>query len=164
MPRILVVDDDDDIRQWLASVLVAQGFDVGTQSRSGDLVRTLAMGFDDLVLLDYHMADKNGLMALREVKAAGISTPVVVMSADHNQQVAVECFRAGAADFIAKPIDPDYLRIIVNRVLSTGSVTLRNMSYRALGYAHHKDDCQYQKDGTTCTCGLKEVFEAIQDF
>ncbi|MFC1673076.1 response regulator [Pseudomonadota bacterium] len=164
MPNILIVDDDEDIRQWFSEVLTELGYSVTTAEGPQDLARTLALGHVDLVLIDYHMPTKNGLLAIREVKRAGITTPMVVITSDANQQVAVECFRAGAVDFIAKPMDQDYLAIVVERVLAAHAVNLKNMAYRALGYTKHKDSCHFYDDGHSCTCGLAEVFENIQEF
>jgi len=164
MPRLLIVDDDNDMREWLATVLKAKGYGVSEASRSDDVVRQLLTGDIDLALIDYHLPDRNGLSLLRDIRDKNMTMPVVMLTADSAQGVAVECFRNGAADFIAKPIDADYLSIVVARTLDNHAGTLKNMAYRALGYVQHKKTCAHFDDPLACTCGLKDLIENIQDF
>lgn len=164
MPRILLVDDDPDMRAWVSGVLENSGYSVDVLPSDEGVHRLLTLGVIDLALIDHHMPDKSGLSVLREIRAANISTPVVMLTADNSQQLAVECFRAGAADFIAKPIDPDYLNIVIERTLNAKSTNLRNTAYRGMGYMNHKPDCCFHSDTGTCDCGLKDIFEQIQDF
>ncbi|MBL4614153.1 MAG: response regulator [Magnetovibrio sp.] len=164
MPKILIVDDDEDIRQWLEAVLEGSGYVVTSMDHPEGVVRLLLTGDIDLALIDYHLPGKDGLSLLRDIRDKNMSLPVVVLTSEARQRVAVECFRNGAADFIAKPIDPDYLSIVVERALNNHAGTLKNMAYRALGYVHHKDTCSHFTDSQTCNCGLREVIENIQDF
>ncbi|MCR4376906.1 MAG: response regulator [Rhodospirillales bacterium] len=164
MPRILVADDDPDMREWIAAVLGEVNYKVDVLSDGEQVLPLLEMGVIDLALIDHHLPKKSGLSVVREVRAAKNTTPLVMLTADVSQQLAVECFRAGASDFIAKPIDPDYLKIVVARALGMGAKSLKNSAFRALGYTHHKPDCRFHKNGKTCDCGLKELFEDIQKF
>lgn len=164
MPRILLVDDDPDMRAWVSGVLENSGYSVDVLPGEEGVHRLLTLGVIDLALIDHHMPYKSGLSVLREIRAAKISTPVVMLTADNSQQLAVECFRAGAADFIAKPIDPDYLNIVIERTLNAKSTNLKNTAYRSMGYMNHKPDCSFHSDIGTCDCGLKDIFEQIQDF
>jgi len=164
MPKILIVDDDADMRNWIAKVLLDAEYGVETLSSATDAARLLGLGVIDMALIDHHMPGQSGLSLIRELRATGNSTPLVMLTADASQQLAVEGFRAGMTDFIAKPMDPDYLKIIVQRTLEHGAKTLKNAAFRALGYAHHKSNCSFHNDGKTCDCGLKELFQDIQDF
>lgn len=164
MPKILLVEDDADMRTWISDVLQAADYTVEALPDATDAMRLLGLGLFDLALIDHHMPGKSGLTLVRELRGARNSTPVVMLTADGSQQLAVEGFRAGVADFISKPIDPDYLTIVVARALARGSKTLKNAAYRALGYTQHKSQCSFHKDGETCDCGLRELFEDIQDF
>jgi len=164
MPHILVVDDDDDIRIWLETVLETKGYEVTGVASPKTVVRQLLGGDVDLVMIDYHMPEQDGLSLLRELHSMHITTPSIMLTFDASQGVAVECFRNGAVDFISKPIDPDYLGIIVERALSGYASSLKNMAYRTLGYVQHKEGCSYFENLQTCTCGLRSVIETIQDF
>jgi len=164
MPRILIVDDDSDMQTWLAMVLQAANYTVDVLSDDQGVERLLALGMIDLALIDHHLPTISGLTLLRNIRLSKNTTPVVMLTADSSQQLAAECFRAGAADFIAKPMDPDYLKIVVQRTLNAKSNTLKNAAYRALGYMNHKHDCQFHTDKKLCDCGLKDVCKEIQDF
>ena len=164
MPRVLLVDDDPDIRAWVSRVLEEFGYTVDVLPSDEGVQRLLTLGVIDLALIDYHLPDKSGLTLLRDIRAANISTPMVMLTADNSQQLAVECFRAGAVDFIAKPIDPDYLNIVIERTLNAKSTSLKNTAYRSMGYMRHKPGCSFHDDTGTCDCGLKDIFDTIQDF
>lgn len=164
MPRVLLVDDDPDIRAWVLGVLEEFGYTVDVLPSDEGVLRVMNLGIIDLALIDYHMPDKSGLTLLRDIRAAKISTPVVMLTADNSQQLAVECFRAGAVDFITKPIDADYLNIVIERTLNAKSTSLKNTAYRSMGYMQHKPECSFHDDTGTCDCGLKDIFESIQDF
>lgn len=164
MPKILIADDDADMRDWLAQVLRDAGYKVDTQPDGEGLMATLGLGLVDLALIDYHLPAKSGLTLVREIRAAKSTVPVVILTADQSQQLAVECFRAGANDFVAKPVDPDYLKIVVDRALSLASKSLKNAAFRALRYAYHKPACKFHQDPQSCDCGLKELFQDVQDF
>lgn len=164
MPTILIVDDDADMRTWIADVLKDADYGVETLSNATEASHLLSLGVVDMALIDHHMPGQSGLSLIRQLRVGGNSIPLVMLTADASQQLAVEGFRAGMSDFIAKPIDPDYLKIVVERTLAMGSKTLKNAAFRALGYAHHKSNCSFHDDGETCNCGLKELFQDIQDY
>lgn len=164
MIRILVADDDPDMREWIASVLGEANYKVDLLADGEQVLPLLGIGVVDLVLIDHHLPKKSGLSIVREIRAMKNTIPVVVLTADSSQQLAVECFRAGASDFIAKPIDPDYLKIVIARALHMGAKSLKNTAFRALGYTQHKPICRFHENGKTCDCGLKELFEDIQRF
>ena len=164
MIKILIVDDDVDIRDWVSTVLTGADYKVEVLPDGEGVLRLMGLGVIDLALIDHHLPGKSGLTLVRELRAAGNTSPVVMLTADNSQQLAVEGFRAGVSDFITKPIDPDYLKIVVQRALSMGSKSLKNTAFRALSYTFHKPSCSFHDDGSTCDCGLKELFEDIQEF
>lgn len=164
MPRILLVDDNPDMRGWVSTVLQQADYAVDVLPGDEGVQRLMSLGLIDLALFDHHLPSKSGLTLLREIRAASITTPVVMLTADSSQQLAAECFRAGASDFIAKPIDPDYLKIVVERALSTKSSTLKNTAYKGMAYMRHKSECSFHSDSDSCDCGLMDIFKEIQDF
>lgn len=164
MPRILLIDDDLATREWVTNVLVAADYKVDSLAEAEGATRLLSLGLIDLALVDYHLPGLDGLGLLRELRRSGNSTPVIILTADASQQVAVQCFRTGAADFIAKPIDADYLKIVIARTLQTHATTLKNVAFRALAYAQHKPACIFHQDRQGCDCGLKEIFDDIRGF
>ncbi len=164
MPNILVVDDDEDLHVWLEQVLSKQNYTYAGVYSGENVVNDLKLGGVDLVLIDYALPRLDGLSLLRQLQDNNIKTPCIIMTANNAQNVAVQCFRNGAVDFIAKPLDPDYLNIIIERALASHAGHLRNMAYRALAYVKHKDDCSHRDNVERCSCGLREVIDGIQNF
>ncbi len=114
---ILVVDDDALIRELLSSWLDHRGYGVQTAENGQQaLAMHQQQGFD-LILLDIMMPDMNGFDVLTALKAAGNTTPVVVMSALTDLKSVVTCIKLGAEDFLSKPIESELLWARINASL-----------------------------------------------
>jgi DNA-binding NtrC family response regulator len=120
-PRILVVDDESDIRSTLKEVLSDEGHDVDVAADAVQARAARARHEPDLVLLDIWMPDTDGITLLREWSSAGVlSCPVVMMSGHGTVETAVEATRLGAFDFIEKPLSLAKLLRVVERALDSG--------------------------------------------
>ena len=123
-PRILVLDDEADLRELLEITLLKMGLDVD----SAATLRQARSLFDEhdyaLVLTDMRLPDGLGLELLREIAASGKGTPVAVITAYGSAENAVVALKAGAFDYIAKPVALDALRVMVRSALklSEGAV------------------------------------------
>ncbi|MBT4934362.1 MAG: response regulator [Rhodospirillaceae bacterium] len=160
--KILIVDDDIALRQYTAQLLIGCGYTVSQLGDADNLVNEARREEVDLILLDFHLPGVDGLMALRQLRSKLLTLPVIVMTADTNPQVILQCFRAGADDFIGKPFDEVYLSVIVERTLDRASLSLKNSVFRLLKYARHIDECE-QSPAKECICGLEEtIWEATQ--
>ncbi|HXB15756.1 MAG TPA: response regulator transcription factor [Solirubrobacteraceae bacterium] len=101
--RLLVVDDDPSLREALALVLDLNGFDVTTAQDGREAIRTLAEAPPDAVVLDVLMPGIDGLEVCRRMRAAGDTTPVLMLTARAEVSERVEGLEAGADDYLAKP-------------------------------------------------------------
>ena len=120
-PRILVVDDEADIRSTLKEVLSDEGHDVDVASDAAQARAARARHEPDLVLLDIWMPDTDGITLLREWASQGApGCPVVMMSGHGTVETAVEATRLGAFDFIEKPLSLAKLLRTVERALDAG--------------------------------------------
>src|SRR3974390_828561 len=119
--RILVVDDESDIRRLLQEILTEKGSEVGVAADAGQARAARARQTPDLVLLDIWMPDTDGITLLREWsnEATG-SCPVVMMSGHGTVETAVEATRLGAYDFVEKPLSLAKLLRGVERALEAG--------------------------------------------
>ena len=115
---VLVVEDRDALRTMLRLALEAHGHAVLEARDQPDAERALATGQPDVVITDLRLPAGDGLGVLRAVKAMDASVPVVVMTAYGGIQDAVAAMRDGALDFLAKPVDPDHLSLVVERALA----------------------------------------------
>jgi DNA-binding NtrC family response regulator len=121
-PRVLVVDDDEQIRFLLVNELQAESFDV--QSAGGgeeaiELIRRKTEQSEkfDVVLLDIIMPEVDGWAVLKYVKENVPETKVIMLTAYADVKNAIESLRLGASDFVSKPCDLDDILISINRVL-----------------------------------------------
>ncbi len=119
--RILVVDDEADIRGLLREILSEEGYEVEVAANAGQARTSRARQSPDLVLLDIWMPDVDGITLLREWSAsAADGCPVVMMSGHGTVETAVEATRLGAFDFVEKPLSLAKLLRTVERALDAG--------------------------------------------
>jgi DNA-binding NtrC family response regulator len=112
--EILFIDDEECIRQVAARMLEKDDFHVTTLDSGEHALEELAKNKPVLVFLDIKMPGKQGLDVLKEIKAAAPNTPVVMVSGHMNSDYAVQASKAGACDYILKPVDWRYLRNVAN--------------------------------------------------
>src|SRR4051794_35533450 len=110
MPRILIVEDEPDIAQALEDDLILEGFEVEV-ARDGltGASRGKEPGLD-LILLDVMLPGKDGFEVCREIRKAGIHTPIVFLTARTHETEKVMGLNLGANDYITKPFSPRELR------------------------------------------------------
>jgi DNA-binding NtrC family response regulator len=119
--RILVVDDEADIRSLLSEILSEEGYEVDVAADAGQARSSRASQVPDLVLLDIWMPDTDGITLLREWSVTdGYDCPVVMMSGHGTVETAVEATRLGAFDFVEKPLSLTKLLRTVERALDAG--------------------------------------------
>jgi DNA-binding NtrC family response regulator len=119
--KILVVDDEADIRVLLKEILSDEGYEVDVAANAGQARASRARATPDLVLLDIWMPDTDGITLLREWSATGgEECPVVMMSGHGTVETAVEATRLGAFDFVEKPLSLAKLLRTVERAMDAG--------------------------------------------
>src|SRR5579864_6441266 len=119
--RILVVDDEADIRGLLKEILSEEGYEVEIAADASQARSSRAAQVPDLVLLDIWMPDTDGITLLREWSVTdGYDCPVVMMSGHGTVETAVEATRLGAFDFVEKPLSLAKLLRTVERALDAG--------------------------------------------
>src|SRR5476651_2496840 len=116
-PRVLVVDDEADLRELLEITLLKMGLDVDSAATLGEARALLLRHEYALVLTDMRLPDGLGLELVREVCAAHKNTPIAVVTAFGSADNAVVALKAGAFDYVSKPLVLDQLRIMVQSAL-----------------------------------------------
>lgn len=155
MPRILVVDDEEGLREFFADSLETEGHEVSTAGDGAEAYELLRRRGFDLVVTDLKMPRIDGMELLRRVKAEQPDVELVVLTAHGTVDSAVEAMRLGAFEFIQKPISsPDELRLVVRRALERRSLVA------------HKDRTERERDtGVTLSWGdpsMTPVVDALQ--
>ncbi|HET9705463.1 MAG TPA: sigma-54 dependent transcriptional regulator [Vicinamibacterales bacterium] len=115
--RILLVEDKDSLRAMLKLALESQDYVVIEARDAEEAAAALREAQPSLVLSDLRLPKGDGLGVLRATKELDAELPVIVMTAHGSIQDAVEAMKQGALDFLAKPVDPDHLLLLVSRAL-----------------------------------------------
>lgn len=118
-PRILVVDDEADLRELLDITLVKMGLDVDCAESLSAARACLMQTEYALVLTDMRLPDGLGIELVREVASAHKNTPIAVITAFGSADNAVAALKAGAFDYLSKPVGLDQLRLLVQSALRT---------------------------------------------
>jgi len=127
IPRILVVDDEPDIRRLVSEILEDEGYQVTMAENAGAARELKKSKAPDLILLDIWMPDTDGITLLKEwVAEEALLCPVVMMSGHGSVEAAVEATRLGAYDFLEKPLSLAKLLLIVERALEASSLQIEN--------------------------------------
>lgn len=116
--RILVADDDANIREMLREFLEDEGYDVAEAENSTEVMAAVSddKSGQQLVLMDVRMPDKSGIDVLRELsEARGTQLPFIIMTAYGTANVAIEAMQFGAYDYITKPFDLDDVLLTIKR-------------------------------------------------
>jgi DNA-binding NtrC family response regulator len=128
--RILLVEDKDSLREMLRHALEREGHAVLEATNGPEAARALQQGQPDLVLSDLRLPDGDGFGVLRAAKEVDADIPVIVMTAFGRIEDAVTAMKEGALDFLAKPIDPDHLLLLVARALEQRRLVNENILLR----------------------------------
>jgi DNA-binding NtrC family response regulator len=129
--RILVVDDDENLRWVLETQLQDMGYSVSTAIDGEQALAAIERELPALILTDLKMPGLSGMELLDRIRADYPEVPVVIITAFATIQNAVQAMRAGAYDYLTKPIDYDELALVVTRVLEHFRLVAEVRSLRA---------------------------------
>jgi two-component system, NtrC family, response regulator HydG len=116
-PKILIVDDDPTHCRMLETVLGAEGYETDRAHDGRQALEKIEAGFFDLILIDIRMAHVDGIEALERIKQFNPEVPVIMMTAYSSISTAVRAMKAGAYDYLTKPLDIDELKMLVTKAL-----------------------------------------------
>ena len=116
--NILVCDDAAFMRMMIKDILTKNGYNVAGEAENGvKAVEKYNETKPDLVLMDITMPDKDGIQALKDIKASDPNAKIIMCSAMGQQAMVIESIQAGAKDFIVKPFQPDRVLEAVKKVV-----------------------------------------------
>jgi DNA-binding response OmpR family regulator len=107
--KVLVVDDELEVRQVLFEFLSSRGYDVSTASGGAEAVAVVETIKPDLVLLDVAMPDMDGVETLKRIVAIEPALAVIMVTANADISTTSKLLALGAVDYVPKPFDLDYL-------------------------------------------------------
>jgi two-component system nitrogen regulation response regulator NtrX len=136
--RILVVDDEAEIRRSVRMILEYEGYEVLEAATGPDGVSMAERDAPDLVFLDIKMPGMDGLEALQRIKASNDGLPVVIISGHGTVSTAVEATKAGAFDFIEKPLTTERVLVTIRNALDRSRLADENRSLRRAVEVRHQ--------------------------
>ena len=128
MKRILIVDDDKDLRFNLSCILKEEGHEVIAASDGKQALNAIAENVPDLVLLDVRLPGIDGVELLEEMKKIEKNLPIIMLTAYSDVKSAVKAMKLGAFDYITKPFDNEELILVIKKALHTQSLS-REVEY-----------------------------------
>ena len=130
--QVLVVDDEPAIRQVVAAQLRKAGHSVEQVGNGEAAMERLAKGDVDIVLCDIKMPGMSGIEVLRQARTSGIDTAFIMMTAFASVDTAIEAIKAGAADYMIKPLNNEELLHRLTKVGELGGLRAENRVLRRL--------------------------------
>jgi two-component system, NtrC family, response regulator PilR len=132
-PKVLVVDDEPDLLELLELTLSRMGLDTTRAQTVGEAIKLLDTQGFDLCLTDMRLPDGEGLGVVEHITEKGLDVPVAVITAFGSAENAVAALKAGAFDYLAKPVALEQLRALVKQALKVPEKPSAPSSYQLLG-------------------------------
>jgi two-component system NtrC family response regulator len=128
--KILVVEDGQSQRDMLRDFLAGEGHDLSDAANGEKALEMVKNDYFDLVLLDYKMPGMDGMAVLKEVKDLNPEIDVILMTAYGTIETAVKAMKAGAVDYITKPIELEELLLQIEKISEFRNLTKENKILR----------------------------------
>ncbi len=138
MYRVLVVEDNRSMREMLETVLTEQGYEVTTAEDASAALLHLKRASFAVMVSDLQMKGMDGLELLKKTRPMGI--PCIILTAYGSIEKAVEAIKSGAFDFVAKPVDPEYLNLIITKALESTRILRENIVFRQAAATASRSD------------------------
>jgi two-component system CheB/CheR fusion protein len=135
-PKVFVVDDDDQVRGAISVVLEDDGHIVGAYSSCEAFLEAFRPSKDACLLIDAYLPGMTGLELLGKLRAEGHNLPAIMITGDSDVAMAVEAMKAGATDFIEKPISREQLIASLDRALELSRDSNKVLEWRESAATH----------------------------
>ena len=129
-PKILIVDDEVTHCRMLDAVLGAENYKTFLSHDGRSAIEAVKANFYDLILMDIRMASVGGIEALETIKTFKPEIPIIMMTAYSSVPTAVQAMKAGAYDYLTKPLDIDELKMIISKALRHHQLEKENISLK----------------------------------
>jgi DNA-binding NtrC family response regulator len=130
LSRIVVIDDEADMRASIGQWLSLSGFRPESYPGAEEALRRIGPDFPGIVISDIRMPGMDGMTLLKRLVAMDAGLPVVLITGHGDVPMAVEAMRLGAFDFLEKPFDPDRLTTLVRKALKARALALESRALR----------------------------------
>jgi len=125
MEKILIVEDNPSMLEMLSNIVSEKGYSTDTAGDVSTALLLLKKGSYDLIISDLQLPDMDGLTFFKKIRNSGM--PFILLTAFGSIELAVEAIKEGAFDFVSKPVDPDYLFIIIEKAIESTKILRENI-------------------------------------
>lgn len=125
-PVVLIVDDEEGIRESLSDILQDDGYGILTSGSGEEAIKALRAQNPDLVFLDIWLPGMDGIQTLKEIKEINPDLPVIMISGHGNIELAVKATKMGAYDFLEKPLSLDRILLATKRAIERKTLEMEN--------------------------------------
>ena len=165
MRKILIIDDDMDMCSLLSRFLQRKGFETDMAHNGNRGIAKFKESNADIVLCDFRLGDKEGREVLRDIKSINPATIVIIITGYSDIKIAVDVIKAGAFDYITKPLVPDEVLNVINKALQTPVSSSSSSSSSAPATQEQsvaaKNKTRSAKDNTDFLVGESEVTKEL---
>ncbi len=130
--KILLVDDEEELRRSTAQALELSGFSVETYSNGDHVLELIGYSFPGVVVSDIRMPGIDGMTLMQKIRELDPEVPVILVTGHGDVQLAVKAMREGAYDFIEKPFTPEMLMRVIRRAMERRGLVLENRLLKAV--------------------------------
>lgn len=145
--RVLLVDDEEELRRSTAQALELFGLSVQTFSNADHVLELAGFGFEGVIVSDIRMPGTDGMTLLQRVRELDAEIPIILVTGHGDVQLAVKAMREGAYDFLEKPFTPQHLAGVIRRALDRRALVMENRRLKAV--AGKRDDLETRMPGRT---------------
>jgi two-component system, NtrC family, response regulator AtoC len=154
--RVLIVDDEKNMRWVLGQALSSDGFDVAEAVDGTSALEAVAEQEPDVMVLDHRMPAPDGMEVLRRLRSKDATFPIIMLTAHGNVATAVEAMKAGASEYLTKPFDLEELKIAIDKALQYSGLAAEVERLRK------ELDAQYDVHGIVASDpGILAVLETV---
>jgi DNA-binding NtrC family response regulator len=135
MKRILIVDDDEQIRSLMVDFFKTLNYETAVAADGAEALEKIKQMETDCILSDLMMPDMDGIELLKEIRAQGKKIPFIMITGYPTVDTAIEAIKEGAYDYVAKPVQLNEVRFKVERVLHIKSLERSNRRLTGVAWA-----------------------------
>jgi DNA-binding NtrC family response regulator len=154
--RVLIVDDEKNMRWVLGQALSSDGFEVVEAVDGNSALDSVSDQEPDVMVLDHRMPAPDGMEVLRKLRAKGLTFPIIMLTAHGNVATAVEAMKAGASEYLTKPFDLEELKLAIDKALQYSGLAAEVERLRS------ELDAEYDVEGIVASDqGMLAVLETV---
>ena len=161
MKRILIIDDENDLRFVLKRFLTKHGYEVLEASSGKKALDILRSSEVDLILCDFKLDDMDGDEVLKAIKEINSTVPVIIITGYSNIKTAVEVMRLGAIDYVTKPLLPEEILVTIRKALDGNAEEATSDNTKQNGHVKSSESKRKTNGEHTYIFGDSPVFKNI---